>query len=68
MTKETQKSGQVDFTAYAVNERNGETYWTPIGAAFAHKNGDGYSIMLSALPVNGRIVLRPGKSDDETKA
>jgi hypothetical protein len=24
-----------------------------------HQDGDGYNIMLQALPINGKIVLRP---------
>ena len=30
-----------------------------------HQDGDGYNIVLQALPINGKIVLRLPKSDSE---
>ena len=30
-----------------------------------HQDGDGYNIMLQALPINGKIVLRPPKTQTE---
>ena len=32
--------------------------WNKIGAGFIHKDGKGFDIVLDALPVNGRVVLR----------
>ena len=32
--------------------------WTPIGAAWPHKDGKGFSISCDAVPLQGRIVLR----------
>jgi hypothetical protein len=57
--------------AFTVIKREGQDdFWLPIGAAFAHQNGDGFNVILQALPIpNGdgqcKIVLRPPKSDDE---
>ncbi len=31
---------------------------TTIGAAFAHKDGEGFDVTLDALPVSGRVTLR----------
>ena len=60
-----------DFAVYVVEEREGkDPFWTRIGSAWAHKSGEGYSITLSALPINGRLVLRKPKVDEpepETK-
>ena len=54
------------FTAYTVQKREGqEDWWCPIGAAFMHQDGEGYNIVLQALPVDGKIVLRPPKTKDE---
>jgi hypothetical protein len=36
----------------------------PIGAAFPHEDGKGYNIILQALPIDGRVVLRAPKDDD----
>ncbi len=32
--------------------------WTPIGAAWPHKDGKGLSLTCDAVPLSGRIVLR----------
>ncbi len=49
--------------AYQVKEveKNGESkdYWTRIGAAFAHKDGKGFNIVLDSIPLDGKVVLRP---------
>jgi len=52
------------FTAYTVHKRGEgqDDFWLAIGAAFMHQNGDGYNIVLQALPLDGKIVLRPPKS------
>lgn len=55
---------QPDYTAYSVIKREGkDDWWVPIGAAFMHQDGDGYNIVLQALPIDGKIVLRPPKAD-----
>ena len=51
------------FLAYTVRDytkSSGEpdASWTRIGVAFAHADGWGYDLVLDALPLNGRIVLR----------
>ena len=63
-----------DFQAYAVIKREGkDDWWLNLGAAFVHKNGDGYNVILQALPIpNGdgqcKIVLRPPKdAEDDSK-
>ncbi|MDQ0466219.1 hypothetical protein QO010_004012 [Caulobacter ginsengisoli] len=32
--------------------------WTPIGAAWPNKDGQGFSIICDAVPLHGRIVMR----------
>lgn len=32
--------------------------WTPIGAAWPNKDGQGFSIKCDAMPLSGRIVMR----------
>jgi hypothetical protein len=58
---------QPNFRAYTVIKREGqEDFWLAIGAAFMHQDGDGYNIVLQALPIDGKIVLRPPKGDEQT--
>ena len=62
---------QPAMRAFTVIKREGQDdFWLPIGAAFAHQNGEGFNVILQALPIpNGdgqcKIVLRPPKGDDD---
>ena len=53
------------FIAYSVTGKEPQTFWTNIGSAWPHKNGEGFSIELTALPLNGRIVLLFPKTAQE---
>jgi len=54
------------FTAYAVTKREGEDdWWNAIGAAFPHADGKGYNVILGALPVDGKVVLRTPRTAPE---
>lgn len=53
------------FIAYAVTGEGKQAFWTRIGSAWTHQNGEGFNIELNALPVNGRIVLMLPKIDQE---
>ena len=33
-------------------------FWLNIGVAFPHKDTKGFNVMLQALPLNGKLVLR----------
>ena len=51
------------YNAYTVYKRNGRDDWTQIGVAIRHNSGNGYSIVLKALPLSApdgscTIVLR----------
>jgi hypothetical protein len=39
--------------------------WTPIGAAWDHKDGQGFSISCDAVPLHGRIVMRTNTARDD---
>jgi hypothetical protein len=56
---------QPSYTAYAVTKRGDgqDDWWTPIGAAFEHKDGQGFNIVLQTIPLDGKIVLRPPKEE-----
>ena len=48
------------YDALVVKEGEGgkKSFFTKIGAAFLNKDGKGWSIVLDALPTNGKILLR----------
>ena len=59
---------QPAYQAYTVVKREGQDdFWLNIGAAFMHQDGDGFNVVLQALPINGKIVLRPPRSQDEVR-
>ena len=57
---------QPSYHAFTVVKREGQDDFSiNIGAAFMHQDGDGYNVVLQALPINGKVVLRLPKSDDD---
>ncbi|MGX5845158.1 hypothetical protein ACWGTI_31320 [Mesorhizobium sp. ArgA1] len=64
--KKTEANGPT-YHAYTVREAKAEGqkgFWTRIGAFFAHEDGEGGTLLLEALPIDGRIVLRTPKTDE----
>jgi hypothetical protein len=56
-----------------VKREGQDDFWLPIGAAFPHQSGDGFNVILQALPLPDgdgtcKIVLRPPKDDRNDKS
>ena len=53
--------------AFSVREgkNGGKGFWTPIGAVWAHEDGEGFNLQLDLVPLDGKIVLRTPKSEEE---
>jgi hypothetical protein len=50
---------------YAVAKSGKRGYWREIGAAWPHKDGEGFNLKLDFLPLNGsEIVLRKPQADE----
>jgi hypothetical protein len=65
---------QPAYRAYTVVKRgeDQDDFWLAIGAAFPHQSGDGFNVVLQALPIPGadgqcKIVLRPPKDGDASQ-
>jgi hypothetical protein len=58
---------QPAFRVYSVIPRGEgkDDYWLNIGLAFPHQDGKGFNIMLQALPLNAKLVLREPAADDK---
>ncbi|MBX3027863.1 hypothetical protein KF840_23460 [bacterium] len=59
------------FIAYHVRdgEDGKEGFWTRIGAAWKHKDSEGYTLQLDLVPVaSGRISLRTPKAKPQEQA
>ena len=57
------------FRAYTVVKRGDDKddFWLNLGIAFAHDDGEGFNLLLQALPIDGKIVLRRYKDEDDDK-
>lgn len=53
---------------YVVEGEGESAFWTRIGGAWAHEDGDGFNLQLSCLPLTGRLVVRKPKSQSEREA
>ena len=42
---------------FTMTERDGETYWTRLGAAFENRDGS-INVLLDGSPVNGKLQIR----------
>lgn len=62
------------YRVYTIIERpKQDDYWLNIGVAFPHDDGQGFNVILQALPLhgNGKVVLRaydPDKDDGDSTA
>jgi hypothetical protein len=54
--------------AYAVRRtKSNKPVWTRIGCAYPHDTGAGLTVVLDALPADGRIVLLERDADDDDR-
>ena len=44
--------------AWHIRKAGEKAYWDRVGAAFAHKDGQGFDVVLDAMPIDGRVTLR----------
>jgi len=63
MSDATKKPSHI---AYTVREgKNGKNYWTPLGAVFPHGYGGGFTVDVTAIPLDGKLVCLPPKEKPE---
>ena len=52
--------------AYHVRDRDGKkSFWTRIGSAWAHADGNGFNLQIEIVPLDGRISLRVASEKKE---
>lgn len=58
--EEASRGKKPDLIAYDVRdvESRKEAVWNTVGAVWLHKDGKGADVLLHAIPLSGRIVLR----------
>ncbi len=52
------KNASPDYAAYNVVKLGERTIWNRIGSAWNHGDGEGFTLRLSAAPVDGQVVIR----------
>jgi hypothetical protein len=67
---EREQPKQPTHRVYSVIRREGQDdFWLNVGLVFPHKDGDGFNIMLQALPLDGKLVCRViGEAEDAAEA
>jgi len=64
----TKPSSKPTHRIYAVTKRGDKNHWDDIGAAWSHKDGKGFNLKLSYLPLNGgELVIREPKPKDDAE-
>ena len=58
-----------DLIAYDVRDVEGrdKSVWNTVGAVWLHKDGKGADVLLHAIPLTGRIVLRERSEKPDQK-
>ncbi|MGD9691414.1 MAG: hypothetical protein AB7G17_01070 [Phycisphaerales bacterium] len=66
-TAEKNKPSAPTHIAYHVRDgRDGKKgFWTRIGAAWSHSDGQGFNIQCDCVPLDGRITLRVASDSKE---
>lgn len=53
-------SGKESWDVFTVVEADGkDDYWLKVGKMYRHASADGFNIYLNALPLNGKLVIKP---------
>ena len=49
---------------FTIVERGDKSFWIKVGSAFVNKDLS-YTVLLDALPLNGKLQIRPAQPRDE---
>ncbi|KSV67270.1 hypothetical protein N182_34120 [Sinorhizobium sp. GL2] len=64
---QNRKSNRPTHAVYVVEGEGDNAFWTKIGAAWPHEDGDGFNITLKAMPIDGKLSLRKVKPKNDTE-
>jgi hypothetical protein len=60
------RTNRPTHNVFVVEGEGDKAFWTKIGVAWQHDDGEGLNITLTAIPLNGRIVVRTPKGQKDT--
>ncbi len=64
MSEEKKQPSHKAFSIENYNKDGEEkSRWTEIGAAWQHKDGKGFDLVLKLMPLDGRIVIREANKE-----
>jgi hypothetical protein len=66
MTTETTKS-RPTHRLYAVTKTGEKKFWQPIGALWAHADGNGFNLRIDYLPLNDAELVIRVKGDKQAE-
>jgi hypothetical protein len=52
------------YVYHIARELQGKDRWTRLGAGWSHRDGEGFTLRLDALPLTGELVIRMPKADE----
>lgn len=66
-TTTTTQGNAPSHIAYHVRDAKGKGkgFWTRIGAAWPHADGNGFNLQLEVVPLDGRVSLRVASETKE---
>lgn len=68
MPNNNSKKPMAVYTVREGAKEGDKEFWLQIGAAFPHTKGDGFNILLNALPLGEKLVVRAPKVDEAEPA
>jgi len=67
MKQSQQNNRQPSHSLYIVEGEGESSYWTKIGSAWSHEDGNGLNAILSAVPLTGRLVIRKNQPKQDSQ-
>jgi hypothetical protein len=64
-TNSAPKNNLPTHGVFVVEGEGDKAFWTRVGAAWPHQDGDGFNVTLSAIPLSGRLVIRTRKEKED---
>jgi hypothetical protein len=55
--KNPNSNSRPTHSVYVVEGEGEKAFWTKVGAAWQHADGEGFNVSLSAISLNGRLVV-----------
>ncbi|MFZ5734387.1 MAG: hypothetical protein ACOY4O_16745 [Pseudomonadota bacterium] len=52
------------YNVFTVDGEGDNAFWSKVGVAFEHEDRAGFNLVLTALPVDGRLVVREPKPQE----